>query len=58
MKELCEQFPHLWRAILAHTLVIKVINLSNFGRVMVASDESYALWVSHFVAQEEAECLN
>jgi len=61
-REIIEDFaapaPYVATAVLALTLVVKPVYLRDLPRLVVSTDESYAIRISHFERQKEKECFD
>jgi hypothetical protein len=58
IKDLATPAPHVATAILALTFVVKPVNLGNLPRLVVSTDESYSIRVSHFERQKKKESFD
>lgn len=58
VKELSEALPDIGVAVLASTLVIEPIDLSDLPRLVVASEDSDSLLVSDFKRKKESDSLD
>jgi hypothetical protein len=61
-REIIEDFaapaPDVAAAVLALTFVVKAVHLRDLPRLVVSTDESYAIRISHFEGQKEKECFD
>jgi hypothetical protein len=61
-REIIEDFatpaPHVATAVLALAFVVKPVYLRDLPRLMVSTDESYAVRISHFEREKEKECFD
>ena len=61
-REIIENFttpaPHVAAAVLALAFVVKPVDLRDLPRLVVSTDESYSIRISHFERQEEEERFN
>jgi hypothetical protein len=61
-REIIEDFatpaPHVATAVLALTFVVKPVYLRDLPRLVVSTDESYAVRIPHFEGQKEKECFD
>jgi hypothetical protein len=50
--------PHVAAAVLALTFVVEPVYLRDLSRLVVSTDESYAIRISHFERQKEKKRFN
>lgn len=58
VKHICELLPDLRWAVLALTLCIKTIYLSDLSSLVVATQQADAIWISNFKKKEQSHCFN
>lgn len=58
VKHLTAPPPHVTTAVLPLAFVVEAIHLRNLPRLMVSSDESYAVWVADFESEEKEKGLH
>ncbi len=58
IKDLTTPAPYIATAVLALTFVVKPVYLRDLPRLMVSTDESYAIRISHFERQEKKESFD
>jgi len=58
IKEVSEVFPDVCVSVLAETLVVEAVDLSDLARFVVAAEDCDALRVSDLESDEESDCLN
>ena len=47
VKQVGEILPHICVAILAKTLVVKAVHLSDLARLMITTQDGHTVWVTH-----------
>ncbi|KAG7730348.1 hypothetical protein KL933_000143 [Ogataea haglerorum] len=57
VKHVAAVAPHVSRAVLAHALVVKPVHAGDLTRLVVSPDQVDAVWISHFVAQQQQKRL-
>jgi hypothetical protein len=58
IKDLATPAPYVAAAILTLAFVVEPVNLGDLPRLVVSTDESYAIRVSHFERQKKEESFN
>ena len=57
VKDISAVLPWIRVAIFAHGLIIEAVDSCDLAGLVVASKQSYVVWVLHLETQQQLECL-
>ena len=50
--------PNIYTAVFSEAFIVEAINLSNLSALVISSDQSNTLWVTHLKGQQKEEGLH
>ena len=57
VEQVGQVLPNVRIPVLAQTLVVKAVHLSNLPTLMIASQNSYSIWISYLKSNKQRNCF-